>query len=72
MYMLIEPKTNPSRRKQRIVYGILVAILFIALHFYIPRHDLPLALAIGNVFVPLLNKLKFEFKRKELQQSNTA
>jgi Na+-translocating ferredoxin:NAD+ oxidoreductase RnfD subunit len=65
MYMLIEPKTNPSQRKQRIVYGILVTILFIALHFYIPRHDLPLALAIGNVFVPLLNRFKFELKRKE-------
>lgn len=67
MYMLIEPKTNPSRRKQRIAYGFLVAVLFVLLHFYIPRHDLPLALAIGNVFVPILNKLKFEFKGKQEQ-----
>ena len=71
MYMLIEPKTNPNAgRKQRIVYGILVAILFIIFHFYIPRHDLPLALAVGNIFVPILNKLKFEFKKKEEAKEN--
>lgn len=68
MFMLIEPKTNPMQRKQRIIYGILVAILFIVLHLYIPRHDLPLALAIGNVFVPMLNKFNFEFKKKEASQ----
>ncbi|MBI2651866.1 RnfABCDGE type electron transport complex subunit D [Candidatus Woesearchaeota archaeon] len=61
MYMLIEPRTNPTTGiKQRIIYGILVAIVFIILHFYIPRHDLPLALAVGNVFVPILNRFKFE------------
>ncbi len=49
MYMLIEPKTNPIQRNQRIVYGILVSVLFIGLHFLIPQHDLPLALAIGNL-----------------------
>lgn len=69
MFMLIEPKTNPA--KNRIVYGILVAILFIVLHLYIPRHDLPLALAIGNVLVPILNKFNFEFKKKEPRPSIT-
>ena len=64
MFMLIEPRTNPAARKQRVIYGVLVAVLFIILHFYMPRHDLPLALAIGNVFVPLLNRLKFEFKKE--------
>src|SRR3989338_639597 len=63
MYMLIEPKTHPMQRKQRMIYGILVAVLFIILHAYIPRHDLPLALAIGNLFVPLLNKLNFGLKK---------
>ena len=63
MYMLIEPRTNPI--KYRIIYGILVAVLFIIFHFFIPRHDLPLALAIGNILVPILNKLNFEFKKKE-------
>lgn len=60
MYMLIEPKTHPMQRKQRIIYGILVAGLFIIFGFFIPQHDLPLALAIGNVFVPILNKLNFK------------
>ena len=58
MYMLVEPRTNPNARKQRIVYGFLVAVLFILFHFFIPRHDLPLALAIGNIFVPVLNMSK--------------
>ena len=63
MFMLIEPKTNPT--KYRIIYGILVAVLFIVLHIYIPRHDLPLTLAIGNMFVPALNKLKLGFIKME-------
>lgn len=58
MFMLIDPKTHPKERKQRIVYGILVAVLLIIFQIYIPKHDLPLALAVGNIFVPLLNKFK--------------
>lgn len=58
MYMLIEPKTHPGGRKQRIVYGVLVAVLLILFHAYIPNHDLPLALAVGNIFVPILNRFK--------------
>ncbi len=72
MYMLIEPKTHPNERKQRIVYGILVALLFIIFQFLIPIHDLPLAFAIGNIFVPLLNRFKFEFKKKEIQTIVTS
>ena len=64
MFMLIEPRTNPNGRNQRIFYGALVAILFIVLHFYIPRHDLPLALAIGNLTIPVLNRLKFGLKKQ--------
>ena len=55
MFMLIEPKTQPSTRKQRVFYGMLVAALFIAFGFYVPKHDLPLALAVGNLFVPALS-----------------
>lgn len=58
MFMLIEPKTHPSAGRQRIVYGILVAVLFVAFNFYVPKYDLPLALAVGNLFVPVLNSLK--------------
>ena len=61
MFMLIEPKTNPSARKQRIIYGALVAALFIVFQFYIPEHGLPLALAVGNIFVPALNWVKERF-----------
>ncbi|MBI3027216.1 RnfABCDGE type electron transport complex subunit D [Candidatus Woesearchaeota archaeon] len=65
MYMLIEPKTHPNTRKQRIIYGVLVSLFFIGFHFWIPRHDLPLALAVGNVSAPILNRLKFEFRKTE-------
>ena len=76
MYMLIEPRTSPAQRKQRIVYGILVALLFVAfaqypvfyhssLSNFFTKHSIPLALAIGNIFVPILNKLSFELKKKE-------
>ncbi len=67
MFMLIEPRTNPAARKQRIIYGVFVAVLFIVFSSFVPRHDLPLALAVGNIFVPILNKL--EFKKKELKPS---
>lgn len=71
MFMLIEPRTNPAERRQRIAYGILVAVLLIIFHFYIPKHDLPLALAIGNVFVPILGRLKTNQNQQKLQkQSN--
>ena len=65
MFMLIEPKTHPIRRNQRIIYGILVAVLFIAFNSIIPQHDLPLALAVGNIFVPILNKFSFELRKKK-------
>lgn len=68
MFMLIEPRTHPNGRNQRIVYGVLVAILFIAFRFVIPQHDLPLALAIGNIFVPVLDISKFEFKKENRTQ----
>jgi len=67
MFMLIEPKTHPT--KNRVVYGSLVAVLFIVLHIFIPQHDLPMALAVGNIFVPLLNKFNFDFKKKESKPS---
>jgi len=59
MFMLIEPKTHPQGRKKRIIYGIAVAILLMIFDKIIPIHDLPLALAVGNVFVPVLNRIKF-------------
>ncbi|MBI2130987.1 hypothetical protein HYU10_04420, partial [Candidatus Woesearchaeota archaeon] len=58
MFMLIEPKTHPFQKKQRIIYGILVAVLLMTFNKIIPIHDLPLALAVGNVFIPVLNKFR--------------
>lgn len=67
MYMLIEPKTNPA--KNRIIYGVFVAIMLFAAERIVPQHSIPLALAIGNILVPLLNKLNFELKKKEARPS---
>ena len=68
MFMLIEPRTHPSARNQRIVYGVLVAVLFIIFRFYIPQHDLTLALAIGNVIVPILELLRIHRNRISIHQ----
>lgn len=69
MFMLIEPKTHPAARKQRIFYGILVAIMLIGLEVYNPqfRSAIPFVLAVANLFVPLLNRISFEFGRKNVQ-----
>ena len=68
MFMLIEPKTHPAGRKQSGIYGILVAVLFVVFHFFIPRHDLPLALAVGNVLVPILNSLNLNLRNIETKK----
>lgn len=59
MFMLIEPKTNPVARKQRIFYGILVALMLIGIEIYNPLYGIPFVLAIANLFVPLLNRISF-------------
>ncbi len=66
MFMLIEPKTHPAARKQRIFYGILVAAMLIGIEIYNPRFGIPFVLAIANLFVPLLNRIRFEFWRNRL------
>lgn len=82
MYMLTEPRTSPTARKQRIIYGVLVAVLLVifsqypkfyhnGLSVFFTKHDLPLALAIGNIFVPLLNKIKLGFGEK-MQNPETS
>lgn len=63
MFMLTEPKTHP--RNNRIYYGIFVAVLLIAAERIVPQHAIPFALAIGNIFVPLFGKFKFNFRKKE-------
>ena len=65
MYMLIEPKTNPAARKQRIIYGILVAFMLIGIEIYNPVFGIPFVLTVANLFVPLLNRVSFEFRKKD-------
>ena len=71
MFMLIEPKTNPAARKQRIFYGILVALMLIGIEIYNPRFGIPFVLAVANLFVPLLNRISFEFRKKEERKPNS-
>ena len=70
MFMLIEPKTNPAARKQRIFYGILIALMLIGIEIYNPKFGIPFVLAIANLFVPLLNRISLEFKKKEERKPN--
>ncbi len=59
MFMLVEPMTSPFRKKGKIIYGILVSFLSFAAFIIIPQYDNSIiALMLGNLFVPLLNKLK--------------
>src|SRR3989344_435551 len=67
MFMLIEPKTHPAARKQRIFYGILVAAMLIGIEIYNPRFGIPFVLAIANLFVPLLNRISFEVRKRNAQ-----
>ncbi len=64
MFMLIEPKTHPAARKQRIFYGILVAVMLIGIEIYNPRFGIPFVLAVTNLFVPLLNRIRFAVGKK--------
>ena len=66
MFMLTEPKTSPFGKRQKIVYGIFVALIFIGLHFLIPLHDLLIALAMGNVLAAYFNGA-FKFEKNSLQ-----
>lgn len=64
MFMLIEPKTHPAARKQRIFYGILVAAMLIGIEIYNPIFGIPFVLAVANLVVPLLNRISFEARKK--------
>ena len=70
MFMLIEPKTNPAARKQRIFYGILAALMLIGIEIYNPLFGIPFVLAVANLFVPLLNRISFEFRKKNTKNAH--
>ncbi len=65
MFMLIEPKTHPAARRQRVLYGIFTAVVLIGIEIYSPMLGIPLALAIGNILVPILNKFRFDLKKEK-------
>ena len=67
MFMLIEPKTHPAARKQRIFYGILAAAMLIGIEIYNPRFGIPFVLAVANLAVPLLNRISFEVRKKKAE-----
>lgn len=69
MFMLIEPKTHPAAKKQRIFYGILVAIMLIGIEKYNPVFGIPFVLAVANLLVPLLNRISFEFRKKNAESN---
>ncbi|MEK6946359.1 MAG: RnfABCDGE type electron transport complex subunit D [Nanoarchaeota archaeon] len=69
MFMLLEPKTHPAARKQRIFYGILAALMLIGIEIYNPLFGIPFVLAVANLFVPLLNRISFEFRKKNAENA---
>ena len=71
MFMLIEPRTNPAAKKQRIFYGILAALMYIGIERYNPAFGLPFVLAVANMIVPLLNRISFEFRKKNIQAASS-
>ena len=70
MFMLIEPKTNPAAGRQRIFYGILVAFMLIGIEIYNPLFGIPFVLPVANLFVPLLNRISFEFREKNTENAH--
>jgi Na+-translocating ferredoxin:NAD+ oxidoreductase RnfD subunit len=57
--MLIEPRTSPVTNKGIVIYPVLVALFSFIFFKLIPQYSFfLLALALGNMFVPLLNMLR--------------
>ncbi len=56
-FMFIEPITSPSKKKSRIILGILSGLLSVILFQLIPRYDHSiLTLIIINIITPILDK----------------
>jgi len=57
LFMLTEHKSAPQTTKAKVIYGSLIGILAFTLHFYYPHIDNAiLALLVGNLSVPVINK----------------
>lgn len=55
-FMFIEPKTSPSNRNARIVYGALGGATVFAATIFFPTHSIFAGLAIANIFGVLINR----------------
>ena len=54
--MLVEPKTSPTTRNGRIIYGVLTGIFSSLFILVVPVHDPSvMGLALSNLFVPVIN-----------------
>ena len=73
--MLTEPLTTPPTRKLRIIYGVIVGILFTpAIHIFSVYSTPELALVVGNIFVYIVSpkqKLMLTLKEKVLIAHDT-
>ena len=59
LFMVTEPKTSPVGKKPQMIYGIVLAALAVGFLIWLPLFDHSiLALAIGNLLLPFLIKLK--------------
>ena len=66
VFMVVEPKTSPLRRKGRIIYGATTAVLTFFFFHLLPQFDASvLSLAAANLAVPGLN---YREKRREIRQ----
>jgi enediyne biosynthesis protein E5 len=58
LVMLIEPKTTPVSRTGIVLYAILVAMFSFVFFKVVPQYDFSiLALTLGNILVPVLNRI---------------
>ena len=53
-FMLVEPKTSPFSRRGRLIYGIIVAILYYAIGFVLPQLVTSLGVGLDQIAVTLL------------------
>lgn len=72
--MLTEPATMPPRRNQQIIFGVLVALLYVTAWKLGPLIIYPeIALLIGNIYAYFVSpKYRFRLQLKEIQQISNS
>ncbi len=74
--MLPEPLTAPSRRQNRIIYAVLIAVIMVGTQRYLPQiyYNLEFALVVGNLIAFAMSpnfKLKLKLKEKSYFARNS-